>query len=84
VPATLIGRLAVSTAFRGQGIGELLLMDALYRCLAGSRQLASAAVIVDAKDDRVAAFYRKYGFLDLPKFTRRLFLPIATVETLFG
>ena len=84
MPATLVGRLAVSTAFRGQGIGELLLMDALYRCLAGSRQRASAAVIVDAKDDRVAAFYRKYGFLDLPKFTRRLFLPVATVETLFG
>src|ERR1700693_1638983 len=30
VPATLIGRLAVSAAFRGQGVGELLLMDALY------------------------------------------------------
>lgn len=84
VPATLIGRLAVSTAFRGQGVGELLLMDALYRSLGGSRQIASAAVIVDAKDERAAGFYRKYGFLELPKIARRLFLPMATVEILFA
>jgi ribosomal protein S18 acetylase RimI-like enzyme len=84
VPATLIGRLAVSAAFRGQGIGELLLMDALSRSLKGSREVASAAVIVDAKDDGAAAFYRKYGFLELPKIAMRLFLPMATVEALFG
>ena len=84
VPATLIGRLAVSTTFRGRGLGELLLMDALHRCLAGSRQVASAAVIVDAKDESAVAFYRKYGFLALPKIARRLFLPMPTIEALFG
>jgi hypothetical protein len=31
VPATLIGRLAVSTVFHGAGLGEILLMDALQR-----------------------------------------------------
>ncbi|MBI4470896.1 MAG: GNAT family N-acetyltransferase [Acidobacteria bacterium] len=84
VPATLIGRLAVSTAFRGRRLGELLLMDALHRCLIGSRQVASAAVIVDAKDDGVRAFYRRYGFLDLPEVSNRLFLPMATIMNLFG
>ena len=83
VPATLIGRLAVSTAFRGQGLGELLLMDALRRSLTLSKQIASAAVIVDAKDDRAMSFYRKYGFLELPDIPGRLFLPMATVEQLF-
>ena len=84
VPATLIGRLAVSNEFRGQGLGELLLMDALNRCLSGSKQVASAAVIVDAKDDSAAAFYKKYGFIELPKIPKRLFLPMATVEKLFS
>jgi predicted GNAT family N-acyltransferase len=84
VPATLIGRLAVSTAFRGQGLGEMLLMDALNRSLAASRLVASAAVVVDAKDDQATAFYRKYGFLELPGMTRRLFLPMATIQQLFG
>jgi predicted GNAT family N-acyltransferase len=83
VPATLIGRLAVRTAFRGQGLGELLLMDALRRSLTLSKQIASAAVIVDAKDDRAMSFYRKYGFLELPDIPGRLFLPMATVEQLF-
>lgn len=83
VPATLIGRLAVSTAFRSQGLGELPLMDALKKSLASSKQVASAAVIVDAKDDQAIAFYKKYGFLELPKIPKRLFLPMATIEQLF-
>ena len=83
VPATLIGRLAVSTALRGQGIGELLLMDALHRSLRLSKQIASTAIIVDAKDERAMSFYRKYGFLELPSTAGRLFLPMATVEQLF-
>lgn len=84
VPATLLGRLAVSKVFRGQGLGELLLMDALNRSLIGSRQLASTAVIVDAKDAAAAAFYMKYGFIELPNTPNRLFLPMATVENLFS
>jgi GNAT superfamily N-acetyltransferase len=83
VPATLVGRLAVSTAFREQGHGATLLMDALDRSLRYSREIASAGVIVDAKDSAAAAFYRKYGFLDLPKIERRLFVPMGTIEQLF-
>lgn len=84
VPATLVGRLAVSVKYRGQRLGERLLMDALHRCLMGSRQLASAAVIVDAKDDVAVAFYKKYGFLELPQVVNRLLLPMGTIEKLFG
>jgi predicted GNAT family N-acyltransferase len=84
VPATLIGRLAVSEAFRGQGLGEMLLMDALNRCLSGSKQVASAVVIVDAKDNKIAGFYKKYGFIELPGIPNRLFLPMATVAKLFA
>ena len=83
VSATLLGRLAVSIEFRGQRIGESLLMDALRRSLDLSKQAASAGVIVDAKDDSAVSFYRKYGFLNLPNVERRLFLPMGTVEQLF-
>ena len=83
VPATLLGRLAVSVAFRGRGHGATLLMDALYRTLQHSGEVASAGVIVDAKDAAALAFYRKYGFLELPRIERRLFLPMGTVEELF-
>lgn len=83
VSATLLGRLAVSTEFRGRRVGEILLMDALRRSLDLSKQAASTGVIVDAKDDSAASFYRKYGFLDLPKIERRLFLPMGTIQQLF-
>ncbi|MFZ0522805.1 MAG: GNAT family N-acetyltransferase [Candidatus Acidiferrales bacterium] len=83
VPATLVGRLAVSSEFRGQGLGETLLMDALHRSLDSSKQVASAGIIVDSKDESGAAFYRKYGFIELPKIEKRLFLPMGTVEQLF-
>ncbi len=83
VSATLLGRLAVSTEFRGQGLGETLLMDALHRSLESSKQVASAGIVVDSKDESGAAFYRKYGFIELPKIAKRLFLPMGTVEQLF-
>ena len=83
VPATLLGRLAVSSAFRGQGHGTTLLMDALYRTLHHSLEVASAGVIVDAKDAAALAFYKKYGFLELPRIERRPFLSMGTVEELF-
>ncbi len=81
VPATLLGRLAVSNDFRGKGIGELLLLDAFKRVLANAREGASAAVVVDAKDDR---FYLHQDFIPLPSQPNRLFYPVKTIEKLFG
>lgn len=82
VPATLLGRLAVDRAHRGQGFGEWLLIDAMQRSLATSRSVASVAVIVDAKDDGGAAFYARYGFAAFPDQPLRLFLPMRTIAVL--
>lgn len=82
VPATLLGRLAVASHYRGKGLGEHLLMDALKRSLDASRLIGPAAVVVDAKDENSATFYRKYGFIQLPEIPNRLFLPMRTVEAL--
>lgn len=83
VPMTLLGRLAVDKKYAGQRHGEALLIDALRRILLHSKSVASAGVIVDAKDADAAAFYKKYGFLELPKADKRLFLPIGTIQKLF-
>ena len=84
VPATLIGRLAVSRNFRGQGLGELLLLDALHRVLASAREIASAVVVVDAKDERAREFYLRHDFIPLPSQPNRLFYPVATIRKLFS
>ena len=82
VPATLIGRLAVDQAFRGRRRGESLLIDALDRSLTASETVASAAVIVGAKDDTSAAFYARYGFISFPDQPLRLFIAMRAVEQL--
>ena len=82
VPATLVGRLARSSAFRGQGIGEILLADALKRSLANSKHVASWTVMVDAKNANAVAFYKKYGFIEIPATPSRLFLPMETIAML--
>lgn len=84
VPATLLGRLAVSETFRGQKLGEFLLLDALDRCLRQSSQVASVAVVVDAKDEAAQRFYEHFEFMSLPDTPGRLFLPMRTIEKLFG
>ena len=83
VPATLLGRLAVNIEFRGQGIGELLLLDALQRVLANTREVASAVVVVDGKDEWAREFYLRHDFIPLPSHPNRLFYPVKTIEKLF-
>jgi predicted GNAT family N-acyltransferase len=84
VPATLLGRLAIDSRLRGQGAGEHLLMDALRRALEASRKVASVAVVVDTKDDSAVSFYARYGFIRFADQPRRLFLPMAPIERMFG
>lgn len=76
LPAVRIGRLAVDQRFRGQGFGRLLLWDATARALRAEQ--ANFTLLVDAKDDAAAAFYRHYGFVPFARAPRVLFLPLAT------
>jgi GNAT superfamily N-acetyltransferase len=80
IPAALIGRLARSETARGQGVGELLLADAVKRILAADAALAIYAIIVDAMSPRAVEFYRSFGFIPMPDTPRRLFLPTATAR----
>ena len=84
VPATLMGRLAIQQRLQGQGAGDYLLMNALYRSLQASRQVAAVAVIVDVKDERAAAFYRHYEFTRFRHRLDRLYLPMGIIEKLFA
>jgi predicted GNAT family N-acyltransferase len=81
--ATLIGRLARDLAFKGQGMGELLLTDALKVALTMSRKIASVGVVVDAKDDHAGRFYAEFGFVPFTETKSRLLLRMEAVEGLF-
>jgi GNAT superfamily N-acetyltransferase len=75
VPVALLGRLAVSLPFQGQGLGSILLADACKRVAVASKALAVAAIVVDAKSPKAAAFYQHFGFIELPGQPGRWMLP---------
>ena len=82
IPAALMGRLGVDEKHQDHRIGEILLMDGLERSYVHSSQVASFAVVVDAKESAVE-FYRRYGFLQMPP-GRRMFIPMETIKKLIG
>jgi predicted GNAT family N-acyltransferase len=84
LPVTLLGRLAIDKSTKGQGLGEHVLLDALHRSLVHAEQIAAMAVVVDAKDEGAASFYRHFGFLTLQAQPSRLFVPMRLVAQLLG
>ena len=84
IPAALIGRLARDERYRGEGVGEMLLTDAINRTLLAARNLAIYAIVVDEKNVRAAEFYRTYGFQPFPLDPERLFVTAAKAAAAFG
>jgi GNAT superfamily N-acetyltransferase len=80
IPATLIGRLARDVSYKGKGIGELLLSNALQLAWRASQKIASWAVTVDSKDEKASRFYLAFGFIPFADTHRRLYLPMRTIE----
>lgn len=70
LPATLLGRLATDLTARGVGLGRLLLVDAMMRSVRS--EIASFALILDAKDETAASFYERESFIRLPGTPIRL------------
>ncbi|MCD6672864.1 MAG: GNAT family N-acetyltransferase [Burkholderiaceae bacterium] len=77
IPALRIGRLAVSADARGKGYGRLLLGHAANRAVALRETLGVRVLLVDAKDERAAAFYAAFGFRPTSDAAMTLYLPIG-------
>ncbi len=83
IPTTLLGRLAVDKKYQDQGIGKILLIDALKRSYGISQEMGSFAVVVDPIDEEAEKFYEKYGFIRLPD-SKKMFIAIKTLQELFA
>lgn len=85
IPISVIGRLAVSKAYAGRGLGADILSDALRKIAVASRSIGIAAVLVQAKDEEAKRFYLACAeFIVFPADSRTLFLPIETLIEAFG
>jgi len=79
VPVFRLGRLAVSKAVQGQGLGGDLLLSAGERALAVASQVGGVALAIDAKDARAASWYMRFGAAPLLDDPLKLILPLSTV-----
>lgn len=79
VPVFRLGRLAVSLDMQGHRLGSALLFAAGRRALAVAIEVGGVALVVDAKDERAAGWYERFGALRLLDDPLRLILPLATI-----
>lgn len=69
-PATILGRMGVTTTAQGCGFAEGLLKDAIRRVFAASETIATSAILVHPLNERLAEFYaRKAGFVRCPELS---------------
>lgn len=79
-----LGRLAVDQRIAGKGFGTQLVLDALRVAYYAADAVGIYAVMVEAKDEQAAGFYRKMGFIPLKTIEDeyKFFFPVAGIETL--
>lgn len=79
IPVAIIGRLARDERYRGSGLGQDLLQDALRRILTAAQIIGVRAVLVHALDEEAATFWKEHEFLPSAIDARIFFLPIETI-----
>ena len=82
LPVARLARLAVDQRYQRQGLGELLLADALSRCLRLSEEIGMVGVVVDAKHERARWYYERFEFERFPDSPLTLWLPTASIARL--
>ena len=80
VPVFRLGRLAVDLSVQGQGLGGQLLLASGRRCLLVAAQAGGVALLIDAKNGRVAQWYASYGAIPLLDAHLSLLLPFKTIH----
>ena len=79
VPGFRLARLAVCRDFHGKGLGGQLLMAAGRRCLRAAAEVGGVMLVIDAKNENVAAWYARYGAAPLRDTRLTLVLTLATI-----
>lgn len=80
VPVFRLARLAVDLKAQRQGLGGQLLLAAGRRCLLAATEVGGVALLIDAKNERVAGWYAGYGAMPLLDAPLSLLLPLAILQ----
>lgn len=79
VPVFRLGRLAVDLSLQGRGLGGDLLLAAGERTLAVAAEVGGVALAIDAKDEKAARWYERFGALSLLDDPLKLILPLSII-----
>jgi GNAT superfamily N-acetyltransferase len=61
IPVVMLGRLAVASAYQGQGLGRALFQDAALRVIHAADSIGIRGMLVHAVSEEAKAFYIKLG-----------------------
>jgi len=82
LPVAALAWLGVSTAHQRQGLGRLLLAQALRDCWEAGKTFPFIAVLLDCLNDAAKAFYQRWDFEALPGHPFRLYLSVKRLEAM--
>jgi GNAT superfamily N-acetyltransferase len=80
IPAMLLARLAVDESAQGEGIGAMLLADAMQRTLLVAEETGIRLLLVHAVNEDARSFYLHYGFEASPSDPMNLQLLIKDIR----
>lgn len=79
-PAVYLGMIGVSEQYARNGVGKLLMLDAMRVTLEVAKHIGLYALVLDAVDQDTAGFYEKLGFEYFTKGELSMFIPINTIK----
>ena len=80
VAGVQLARLAVDKSYQRQGIGKILMIEAMKKALIIADNAGVIGLFVDSKDEVAKSYYNRYGFVELKDHPLKMFLPLATVR----
>lgn len=81
IPVILLGQLGIDTKAQGQGFGDLLLTDAQARAAEIAQKVGIRALMLDARNERLARWYEQHDFIRFPN-NLRMFKSIEAIRRL--
>ena len=82
IPCVTIGRLAITQAFQGTGLGGRLLKEAVMISAQASEHVAARLILVHALSPKAEAFYEHFGFKRLPVESPTLALDLKKLKAI--
>ncbi len=77
----LVAFLARDISWRGRGLGEILLLEALRQCVQAAQCIGLPGVFLEATKDG-AALYERFGFVRVEEGQSYMYLPMSKAQAL--